>query len=1257
MLFTGIDERDLEGLLFWGGVQSEHHKAALKRICPVVMSLIGHLVSLDYGDDSENIFFERYIRLPLDELIKLNFAAHMTEATKQSTDKGPLNNVCQLISLLLRDHCDVDTDQPDPLEIQSLLGDNGAITEHFMAWLQLTATTEIVSNISSERKKQVAIDRVRVVRPTTWAQVALKVVPVQPDEDGYGEKIDVDTDAHNRHVADPLGLVSTDLREIQTVHIGNSEKEQEENDDDMESRSRAQSRSRDPSTAPLIAAGAKRNSTMKGSDLFNLMRKISGAKDKVHSGGAGDTTTATTDSSITKSGKFSAVRSGDRGDVGVQVRAGAVSVLPIDRSFKPALFLALVHNKASMADLQTGLTNLQVLLDQQSNMRENLVRLHLGHFINCVDSIGWLKNYQFDNPTEMGYEESLGKRRKKAISGVATDVPEPGLTAAPIGRIDGEKMASQAVLKLEVAKKKALDTLAPILNSMKRSRQIKATDSILKRFASALDFPHLMQLALDKKDFEEVTRLNGRIKEMPNSVNLNIRNNIKSKANQILTQMRKILTNDALRQYPFSSLEEVLRLFKNLADIDSPSDYQIVLENCYERQHSLFLQRYAEITKSCDEDLKRASELDASHLLDVSHIPESISASSRPQLNNYKRSSRSTFGWDESRGEDQPAVGFGYIESDDEDSSADGDDSIIDEFWKTKDEAILFGSIRIKCLKKLEAEMRDSFPILQCMVTLLEASSVAGALPIESMLGSTSAVPTPDLAAGNYQSGILLAHSNSINLMSAPAALLKGMDVAYGRRHGGASKYANMLGTALHKYCLILKRLIEGFPDDVTSIAAAKEVSTASVHTAASAASPARRGLWSRIDDFEKVSTPAIEDIPLPPPPSATTTSMLFAQGSGDGFTAAAEKSILETQTNELLFHQNAINKCRELINEPFLSSSIRFLSDIVDNLELILAPTLSKIDDGTVGGGIWIRASSASAVGRASDSLRPVFFLPRSNPFFSSISSLHDVVHSGQEAIAAKALKVLEEAATRLMLSQEANAAIEMAQIEAGVESQKIRAGTDGNDAKESGKREGVISGETPIYDVNLLLYRACDNYKETYLGSRIRSAAASVIPLSLLNPELTSFNDNNSRTSANDDNEMNKYGVSLETKAYQLEYMIVHVLSSLHDSLRCPELVSNYVQSSIRVLFTQFLTDLSSAECPVLDAVGVVADDAANDQAGGLFGARRSAVSIDLEMIELDLKVDGGAGDKNVLIDGWYLDQIRACLAIRSLVVHRYS
>lgn len=1267
MLFIGVPDRDYEGLLYWGGVQSEHHKASLKRICPFVMSLISHLVGLDFGDDKENIFYERYIRLPLNDLLKLNFVAHINEANKSAKDKSassvlsniPLSNVFQLISLQLRDHFNPETDASDPIELQALIGQNEAITEQFVAWLQLSATNEIAVNVSSERKKQVAMERFKLIRPTTWEQVSLKEVPLQPDEEGYGAKEDEDPDAHKRHVADPLGLLSTDLREIQSLHIGSIEDSIAREGsaqgaiDGNSEHGLCRARSRGASMAPLMNPSGKRTSTIKGSDMFNLMRKIIGSEHKKRStepsGAAGvtsDHTTTGTETSTVPSGSSSMVQGDieENNEVDGVIRSGVVSILPIDRSFNAALFLALVHNKASMADLKTGLSNLQVLLDQQSNMRENLVRLNLGHFINCVDSIAWLKSYQFENPTELGYADSLGKRReRKKVNGeISEQIAD--ISSSTIGRMDGEKMASQAVLKLEVAKKKALDTLAPILTRMKRSRQIKATDSILKRFASALNFPHLMQVAFDKKDYEEVIRLNSRIKEMPNTVSLNIRTNILSKAGNIVTQMRKALTSDALRCYPFFSVEEVLRLFKNLAEIDAVSDYQIVLETCYERQHALFLKRYNDIAKVCDENLKRLATFEAaSSEFDSPRQRSGLGFASfaSPRSPTGKRVVRISSFNGEDRYEEQRSGGLGYAESDDDDVSDVNETDFVEDLLRTQDPSTIYSGIRMKSLRLLATEIDATFPILSCMVTLLEASSVAGAGPVEASQPTLASMPS---TLEQYGGSSNLQSHNTSNLISAPATLLKGMDVAYGRRHGGASKYANMLGSALQKYSLLLKRLIEGFPQDVFSIAAVSSNSTSCGNSTnpnvTSMISPSKKGLWSRIDDIEKKTTPTIDDLPpAPPPSSSTTTSLLFAQGSGDGFGAAVENSITDNTVTIPPVQLNGMSKCHELILEPYLSSSTRLLSEMMERIELILSLTLSKTDESGTGQGLWVHAghSQQSAAGRPAETTKQMAFLPRGNPFYNSVSSIHDVVKAGQEAIAAKSLKTLQEATTRLMLSQEANIAIEVAQADVGVERSTM----------------DPEANESAVYDVSSLLRRARDNYKDTYTGARLRASAASVIPSSLMNPELTSFNDSNSRKSTNDDTSSIKYGASLETKAYQFEYMIVHVLVSLHDSLRCPELLSNFVESAIRNLFTQFLVDLASAECPVLD--DVYSDESALDAADGLFGTRRSQISMDLEIIELDLKVDGGAGDKNVLIDGWYLDQIRACLAIRSVIVYR--
>jgi len=60
------------------------------------------------------------------------------------------------------------------------------------------------------------------------------------------------------------------------------------------------------------------------------------------------------------------------------------SVVPSDRSFSTSLFLTIVHGSISFNQLKHGLLHLQENLAQQSSRRENLVRTHLGLFVQVI---------------------------------------------------------------------------------------------------------------------------------------------------------------------------------------------------------------------------------------------------------------------------------------------------------------------------------------------------------------------------------------------------------------------------------------------------------------------------------------------------------------------------------------------------------------------------------------------------------------------------------------------------------------------------------------------------------------------------------------------------------------------------------------------------------------------------------------------------------------------------------------------------------
>jgi hypothetical protein len=247
MLFLGVTDArdDVEGLLVWAGMMSESHKnSQLKRICGPVVSLMKHLVlEVDFGGDSSNIFFDRFTRLPLKELKNINFVAHFTQFGA-SRDKSSLLDLYELITVIVKDHRNSDSDNVEPLDVEVVLASPdappasvAACKEGYLAWLHRAATAEIggagrgtstaggmttssgttggmgasatqggnmsegtrgstmTSTVtgSGEKADKERSDREyrqwMQSRPRTWADVKVKQVPLQPDEEGYGDKV------------------------------------------------------------------------------------------------------------------------------------------------------------------------------------------------------------------------------------------------------------------------------------------------------------------------------------------------------------------------------------------------------------------------------------------------------------------------------------------------------------------------------------------------------------------------------------------------------------------------------------------------------------------------------------------------------------------------------------------------------------------------------------------------------------------------------------------------------------------------------------------------------------------------------------------------------------------------------------------------------------------------------------------------------------------------------------------------------------
>lgn len=145
-LFLGDPETGHAGLLHWSGSQSTKHGGQLKRIAANVISLIRFLISLE-PDDYGNLFFERFMRLPLHSLRDINFSKHIlpeggSGIISRSTRQGNAIDACEILSLIVQYHVDEDGD-PDPVDLLYMCNDNVACKDYFVQWFQETAREEV----------------------------------------------------------------------------------------------------------------------------------------------------------------------------------------------------------------------------------------------------------------------------------------------------------------------------------------------------------------------------------------------------------------------------------------------------------------------------------------------------------------------------------------------------------------------------------------------------------------------------------------------------------------------------------------------------------------------------------------------------------------------------------------------------------------------------------------------------------------------------------------------------------------------------------------------------------------------------------------------------------------------------------------------------------------------------------------------------------------------------------------------------------
>lgn len=160
------------------------------------------------------------------------------------------------------------------------------------------------------------------------------------------------------------------------------------------------------------------------------------------------------------------------------------SVIPSDKSFSVSLFLSLVHGGTSFDELNTGLQNLHSHLKEQSTRRVNLVRNHFGLFSQCAEGLEWLRDFrrgvirQSDLTPIKDAKTRLSMTPPGFTTSNTTKTTSTPNKVVPIDKFMENFKRAQGTL--ELAKVEAKNTLAPILERMKRVREIKSAEKVLK---------------------------------------------------------------------------------------------------------------------------------------------------------------------------------------------------------------------------------------------------------------------------------------------------------------------------------------------------------------------------------------------------------------------------------------------------------------------------------------------------------------------------------------------------------------------------------------------------------------------------------------------------------------------------------------------------------------------------------------------------------------------------------------------------------
>ena len=159
--------------------------------------------------------------------------------------------------------------------------------------------------------------------------------------------------------------------------------------------------------------------------------------------------------------------------------------------------------------------------------------------------------------------------------------------------VKGMEQLRRAFGTLDLAKVEAKNTLAPILERMKKMREVRSAEKVLKGMSTLLDYPRSMKTAYERGELKDVVALYQRVQSIPETSGLKITTKIKRAAEAVVLELKKTSLTQALS--PTTNVNVILRHAQILLALEGGTSYLKILRLAFLRQAAEFLRAFREI--------------------------------------------------------------------------------------------------------------------------------------------------------------------------------------------------------------------------------------------------------------------------------------------------------------------------------------------------------------------------------------------------------------------------------------------------------------------------------------------------------------------------------------------------------------------------------------------------------------------------------------------------------------------------------------